>query len=558
MSAQLNALQIKAEGLGICLKANVLSVPKYQRAFAWSNDNVLEFLTDINTAFTEGHPEYFLGSVVLQGGDQVYEVVDGQQRLTTASIFIAAVMDFLKTKGQDQIASALQNEFLVAMDTWQQQAAPKLTLSAHDNAFFRSEVLKIESNKIFPSREAHERIRDAYGVCVKFVEQFAGQTTNWLQRLQGLVQYVQNKVKIIQVVVPTEANAYVVFETLNDRGKDLSASDLLKNHLFGKAGSRIDEVQAKWNHMLGTLELYGGDDLVIAYIRQLWSATREVAREKELFGRIKERILTPQDAVGFADELQKYARQYAAMFNADDLLWKEFGPEAQSIVRSLNALKLERYRPALLEILCNFGGVELTSAMRHILSGSVRYLIAVGAGGGVLEASYSDAARKIFKKEVTTATQLAKELQKIIPNDETFRASFQSARLSKSYIARYFLLALERAARGDADCELVPNQLASEVNLEHVLPENPDAEWALDPEIAAANYRRLGNMVLLSAEKNSQIGNLKFELKRPVLKDSAFLLTKEVGESEKWGAEEIHARQLKLADLAVKVWRFSP
>lgn len=556
MSAQLNALQIKAEGLGACLKANVLSVPKYQRAYAWNNDNVLEFLTDINTAFTASELEYFLGSVVLQGGDQKYEVVDGQQRLTTASIFIVAVRDFLKGKGQEQVATSLESEFLVTVDTWQQLAAPKLSLSAHDNAFFRASILKVDADPVAPSRESHERLLDAYQTSKKFVEEFAAQTTNWHQRLQGLVQYLQHKVKIIQVVVPTEANAYVVFETLNDRGKDLSASDLLKNHLFGKAGPRIDEVQAKWNHMLGTLELYGGDDLVIAYIRQLWSATREVAREKELFARIKERIATPSDAVGFSDELQKYARQYAAMFNVDDVLWTEFGQEAKATLRSLNTLKLERYRPALLAVLCNFHGAELTLAMRHILNGSVRYLISIGAGGGVLEAAYSEAARKIFKKEITTAGQFAKELQKIIPNDETFRTSFQAARLSKAYIARYFLLSLERAARGESNCELVPNDQSAEVNLEHVLPEHPSGDWLLDPDVTAAYYRRIGNMVLMKSEKNSQIGNLEFALKQPVLAESSFLLTKEVAKQVAWGPAEIDARQAKLADLAVKVWSF--
>jgi len=138
---------------------------------------------------------------------------------------------------------------------------------------------------------------------------------------------------------PSQANAYVIFETLNDRGKDLSASDLLKNHLFGRAEDRIEEVQTKWNQMLGILEVHGGDDLVITYIRQLWSATREVAREKELFAKIKEKIVTPQQAVDFASELVGRANHYSAMLNPAHSLWKEHGTEAQAIISSLNLLK---------------------------------------------------------------------------------------------------------------------------------------------------------------------------------------------------------------------------
>jgi len=359
------------------------------------------------------------------------------------------------------------------------------------------------------------------------------------------------------VIVPSQANAYVIFETLNDRGKDLSASDLLKNHLFGRADDRIEEVQSKWNQMLGILEAHGGDDIVITYIRQLWSATREVAREKELFAKIKEKIVTPQQAVDFAGELLDRANHYSAMLNPAHSLWKEHGAEAQSIIESLNTLKVERYRPAMLALLSSFQAKELVAAMRVILNGSVRYLIAIGAGGGTLEAAWSDVARKVAAKEVASAAAFAKEMQKIVPNDEVFRSAFRTARISKGFIARYLLTSLERFAKGEKDCELVPNSDVAAVNLEHVLPENPGENWKeVHPDIAAAFSRRIGNQVLLSAKKNSELGNQSFAAKREVLAASEFLLTKEVGNTAAWGPTEIDQRQEKLAAMAVDVWLF--
>ena len=91
-----STLEIKAQGLAACVGGNFLSVPKYQRAFSWEDENVSNFLADINSAFSDGSPEYFMGSVVLQGADQKYEVVDGQQRLTTATILVSASRDFVK------------------------------------------------------------------------------------------------------------------------------------------------------------------------------------------------------------------------------------------------------------------------------------------------------------------------------------------------------------------------------------------------------------------------------------------------------------------------------
>lgn len=551
----ISTLEIKPQGLGACVGGNFLSVPKYQRAFSWDDENVSNFLADVNTAFANGSPEYFMGSVVLQGADQRYEVVDGQQRLTMATVFVAAARDFVALKGMSDVAKSLEAQFLLTKDIWTQQVMPRLSLSVYDNDFYLNRIL--QGGAIQPTRESHERLIAAQRKSLQFIEDLSKHHNNWFERLAGIVQYLEHKARVIQVVVPSQANAYVIFETLNDRGKDLSASDLLKNHLFGRAEDRIEEVQTKWNQMLGTLESHGGDELVITYIRQLWSATREVAREKELFSKIKEKIASPQLAVDFATELVTRANHYSALLNSAHPLWKQHGPEAEAIIDALITLKVERFRPAMLALLDSFEGKELISAMRVILNGSVRYLIAIGAGGGTLEAAWSDVARKVASKEVTSAEGFAKEMQKIVPNDEVFRTGFKSARISKSFLARYFLASLERFARGEANCELVPNAEVSAVNLEHVLPETLSEDWkGLNAEIAGAYARRIGNLVLLSSKKNSELGNQGFAKKKATLAASEFVLTKEVGEADNWGPDEIDARQGKLAEMALKVWAF--
>ncbi|AZG08618.1 DUF262 domain-containing protein [Pigmentiphaga sp. H8] len=560
MTDPINTLEINSHGLGACLASNFLTVPRYQRAYSWEDDNVGDFLTDVNTSFNNGAAEYFMGSVVIQGADQKYEVVDGQQRLTTATILVAAVRDYLGEKGQAAIAEDLERQFLLTKDTWQQQIKPRMVLSDYDNAFFVSNILKTEEMSVAkPTRESHERILRAKAAARAFISGFVAQTANWLERLQRLIEFLEHKVRVIMVMVPSQANAYVIFETLNDRGRDLSASDLLKNYLFGKAGNQLNEVQTKWNLMLGALEMHGGDAVVITYIRQLWSATREVAREKELFSKIKDKIINVQTAVDFASELHERARNYAAIINENDGSWDELGVEAKSIIRSLNLLKLERHRPALLALICCFEKSECIKAMRLLLNGAVRYLIVTGAGGGTLESAYSDAARKIFTGEIKTATAFGKELQKIIPNDEAFKASFKTARSSKAFLARYYMTTLERAANGEENCELVPNENVTAVNLEHVLPDNPEENWPhVEPDVAAAYSKRLGNLAILSAALNTEIGNRGFEEKRKILAASQFKLTSGISSYASWGPVEIDARQAMLADLAVKAWGYAP
>jgi len=168
-SKPVSTLEIIPQGLASILSANRLVVPKYQRAFSWEEEQVSSFLSDVNSAFSNGEIEYFMGTVVLQGTESKYSVVDGQQRLTTASLFIAAARDFLHKNSQEQVAKGLEHQFLQNSDIWTQQNNPKLTLSTYDNDFYIKSIL--EGKKIYASRESHRRLLIARDRCLKFITQ---------------------------------------------------------------------------------------------------------------------------------------------------------------------------------------------------------------------------------------------------------------------------------------------------------------------------------------------------------------------------------------------------
>src|SRR5208282_5791467 len=139
----------------------------------------------------------------------------------------------------------------------------------------------------------------------------------------------------------------------------------------------------------------------------------------------------------------------------------------------------------------------------------------------------------------------------VVPPDATFEAAFAEARVSQNFLALYYLRALKLRARNDSEPELIPNEEQEVINLEHILPENPEANWPnIDQEVASAHYRRLGNLVLLKASQNSMIGNSSFADKKPLLKASEYVLTAEVAKYRSWGVKEISDRQQKLAALA--------
>lgn len=145
-------------------------------------------------------------------------------------------------------------------------------------------------------------------------------------------------------------------------------------------------------------------------------------------------------------------------------------------------------------------------------------------------------------------------MKPVIPTDKEFEAAFATARVAQNYLARYYLRALELKQKGLREPEWIPNEDAA-INLEHVLPENPGSNWPqIDDETAATYYRRIGNLALLQASKNTIIGNSPFSAKKAVLQESTYQLTKQIGDQKEWGVAQITARQQQLARLAVQTW----
>jgi Protein of unknown function (DUF1524) len=222
---------------------------------------------------------------------------------------------------------------------------------------------------------------------------------------------------------------------------------------------------------------------------------------------------------------------------------------------TINLLQMIQIRPLLLAVLDVFSVAEARQALRLMVSWGVRFLISGGLGGGTLERHYSDRATEIRSKTVKTAKQLAHALASIVPTDKQFEAAFANANVSKGYLARYYLQALEREHSGVAHPELIPNPNSDEVNLEHVLPVNPSGDWNHVPkDVATAYFNRIGNLALMQSEENALVGNEAFSQKKKSYAKSKIQLTRLIGQSKIWGVKEIERRQVLLAKRAIKAW----
>ena len=550
---------IDREALASALRKYKLSMDSNQRSYAWDKDNVLELYQDIQRAISENEPEYFLGSIVVTSNEG--HVVDGQQRLATTLILLAAMRDYFFLAGDRDRAVDIEHKYIFNRDFRSQTTNSRLTLNKRDHDFFKAHVLAppddSERKVIKPdrNRDSHKRILDAAAIAKKRVEYITDpfNAQQRADRLADWIEYLDERARVIWITVPDDANAYTIFETLNDRGVDLSTADLLKVNIFNIAGDRLDEAEARWDSMLGILETAGGEKLAKTYIRHLWVAINGPTRERELLASIKKSLTSEQAAISLANELAESAKIYSAILNPKDKHWST-SSTAQRLISDLNTLGVEQIRPLVLALVRRFTMSETVKSLKNLVSWSVRFLIYGSGGGGTLERHYGVRARKVWSGEITTAKQLAGDMISAVPGNNEFEGAFGVARVSKKQLARFYLRALELKASG-RDPYMVPNEDPAVVNLEHILPQVPSSEWgSIDVETAKAFYKRIGNLAITEVPINEEAANCGFPAKQPLLKKSNFHLTAEIAEWTDWGPDQIKERQLKLAKLAVDTW----
>lgn len=556
---QVNKIDINLIGIGRALFNKKLAVPLYQRSYAWEERHVLDLFNDISTAMSNGETEYFLGSIVTTKNDtERPEVADGQQRLATTVLLLAAIRDHFYDANDMDRANTISSTYLYKQDLATLDVIPKLRLNENDNDYFVKRILSnpdSEARATQAIKASHRNINDAAILAKKFVSQVVG-AGNATPKLAEIVDYIQDSVKVIWVEVGNDANAFTIFETLNDRGLMLAISDLLKNYLFGRSDDRLPEVQQRWMTMMGTLEVIEEEGLAVTYIRHLWSSKHGLVREKDLYSHITKHIRNKNQTVAFSTELAENAKLYTAILNPTNDLWVKYGETTRQHVETLNLLRMIQIRPLLLAVLSNFNVKEAQQALRLMVSWAVRFLIVGGLGGGTLETHYSESGKAIRDKKITSAKQLYTKLKNILPNDAKFKNAFSTATVSKQYLARYYLRVLEKEKLGESDPELIPNDNVEAVNLEHILPLHLGTTWekTFTDDEHSLYVRRLGNMALLKTSINTDAGNDSFKYKKAFYKKSHYILTREISSISDWNKKAIEERQIKLSELAVTAW----
>ena len=200
-----------------------------------------------------------------------------------------------------------------------------------------------------------------------------------------------------------------------------------------------------------------------------------------------------------------------------------------------------------------FDPVEAEKAFRLFVSWSVRFLI-YGGRGGMLDEQYSRRAQEVGTGRITKARELRDAMERYVPSDAEFEAAFATARVSRAHLARYYLRSIDKLTKDDPQPEFLANEDAEQITLDHVLPQTPSNEWNVNEDEAEVVQKMLGNLVLLRANQNRNLGNASFSKRKAVYSESGYFVTRMVADYDHWGAKEIRERQERLAELAVQTW----
>ena len=214
-------MQVNLKPIGEILKSNYLEAPPFQRPYAWGGDNIKQLLEDVGGNL--GKEEYFIGTIVTSVQEKEsapLRVIDGQQRLATVSIMLAAVRDRMNEIDGSGESAAQLLPFLMERNLATKARSPKLKMSDQDNSFFRGRFIDRDA-VVSPKYESHKRLEGAYSLVYSAIAEMPE------LRLGEWGDFIESRLKVIHIEADPKADAIALFEAVNDSESALTQSDLV-------------------------------------------------------------------------------------------------------------------------------------------------------------------------------------------------------------------------------------------------------------------------------------------------------------------------------------------
>ncbi len=401
-----------------------LGVPAHQREYSWTRDVVQEFSRDLLAAATLNEA-YFIGMIVLLGPvDSSWSILDGQQRLVTASLIYSSIARWLEDAGKPDDAKQLRDDYLQVRQLGG-ATGPRLQLSDEITGVYRGLVLgqgarpaRVATISDVEAGSAEAKIREASEVIDFAVREWIeAKSEERVDRAYALSAFIEKAVTVVALDVRDEASAYVIFETLNDRGMALTVWDLVRNHLLKECRPVDAElVSGLWKGIVLGVRERDADD----FLKVFWTSMHGRVQRGSLFDKIRSLYSGGDAALKLASELSASAQLYAAVTRTDDDFWTAFPSTVQDSVAILDALNNRQLRPVVIAALRRFDRGEILKLLELFIDLLVRYQVVGKRRTGAIEIGAARLAKKITTGEVASVAECRTELNGLWVSDDEF------------------------------------------------------------------------------------------------------------------------------------------
>lgn len=582
-------------------------VPDYQREYVWGDvaakrksdetDEVERFLEDIYTEFQQNDDsEYFIGTFVVTENPSLnsFELVDGQQRLTTSFVTLCALRDLLSVE-DDKAPHELDNMVFTSRtvkrkDKYVEEKSAKLTLQYKDAAGILEHIVSDDTDSLVPRSGARsaQNIYKAYNTARSFL------TENCEDRnaLMAFYFYFTNKVKIIRVTTPTLQKALQIFETINDRGVGLDAMDLLKNLMFMKATpEEFSKLRDDWEVLTKTLFQCGEKPMrFLRYFLLADFASNNRIKEGEVYRWFQdhpEATGHEDDPMGFVLTLVEAAKNYAGFKRGE-------GPNGQANIylQNLAILGGASMRQHLILLLA---ARRLPEEQFSRFSNFVERLMFVWYMNDTqtrdTEPKIVEICKALRVSEIAEQDYQAFEAELVKDHIEPFSKGFSQQMMNisadgmRKYRLKYLLAKItqfvEQEAKGVTDTNKTLYHFTSrDFEIEHILPQSLKDEAVEeflenDSDDDAADYiQMLGNLLLIDKTRNIIASNDPYSAKVASYNETDTILsqymarTPPVGTNDRisrthathlevyetWTPKDMLRRQKMMTRMAHKIW----
>ena len=580
----------------LLLGDRLFEIPIYQRSYAWEEENLRDLWDDLDYL---GNREHYFGTILVKKADKTtesglkilhhFEVIDGQQRLTTTIILLHELIFQFKQFGDKETraqAAELEKNYIGTEPHY------KLTIGGEDKFFFHNSILAGTSAS--PKTRAQKRLE---GAQIFFRKQFDRQREQEDDQYLDFLKKFKSRIDRLQVmlyIVQSNAEAVRMFETVNDRGRPLTNLEKTKSILMYASYLVVDSQIL--DALLSDLNDHFAEIYKCFHDIEEWLGLRDageiqryhhivfIAKDSRKHMRVLKDLLMGKSRKDKKD-CERFIRSYASSLRQAFETMQDIAKRRRdgtglgsAIDRLFMVGPVGNLYPLMIAAWQKFGEDSQRQKVFHLFEAFVfrvyrvvRYRSHTGAS------SLDSLARKVDRNKLifTDFLRELRELNLYYVSDDTFRRELSGTHCYRSLgsrTIRYLLAQYENKLRKDARAPLPVNLaeiLSSEYQTEHILPQNPAGD--LDDEELTTHQEvvhRLGNLTVASKSWNLSLGNRAFEEKRDrrgksglgdeCYRNSILLVQRELAEQEEWNEASIHDRGATIIEFALERWRIGP